>query len=144
MNVTDNFDPEAPYGRHRDGTPMPQEEWAVRQNLEDMVKKCASLIEKLALAQCSGILLPGFDCSNPDCRAFNGTAKEERATCRCCGTPRPINLEKTMLENLTSVQARCTELLLENRELKLQRDVARGEINMLLSAAAAHRPTSGQ
>jgi len=29
-----------------------------------------------------------------------------------------ITEHKAMLENLTSVQARCTELLLENRELK--------------------------
>jgi hypothetical protein len=34
-----------------------------------------------------GILLPGWDCAQ--CRAFNGTAKEDLQTCRCCGAPRP-------------------------------------------------------
>lgn len=62
--------------------------------------------------------LPHWDCPNPDCRAFNGTAKVDHVTCRCCGTPRPFDIERTMLENLTSVQTRCTELKLENRELR--------------------------
>jgi hypothetical protein len=85
----------------------------------------------------NGILLPGFDCSNPSCRGWTGLAKENHKVCRFCGAPRPINLEKTMLENLTHVQARCTELLLENRELKQRIAVAEKTIEMLLNTAAA-------
>jgi hypothetical protein len=73
-----------------------------------------------------GILLPGWDC--PSCLVFNGAAKEDLQACRSCATPKPSSLDqafkalqdthKQALENLTSVQARCTELVLENRALK--------------------------
>jgi hypothetical protein len=73
-----------------------------------------------------GILLPGWDC--PSCRCFNGSAKEILTECRSCGWPKPpdptpetdrLRAElKTVYENLTYVQTRCTELLLENRDLK--------------------------
>jgi hypothetical protein len=36
-----------------------------------------------------GILLPGFDCLNPECKGWTGTAKEDHKVCRFCGTPRP-------------------------------------------------------
>lgn len=34
-----------------------------------------------------GVLLPGWDC--PECRAFNGDAKERLTRCRCCDAARP-------------------------------------------------------
>lgn len=77
----------------------------------------------------NGILLPGWDCPNQECRAFNGCARFELDMCRCCGTARqsaePNEIDrvraelKTVYENLTSVQERCASLLLENRQLKL-------------------------
>lgn len=36
----------------------------------------------------SGLLLPGWTCKKPDCRAFNGSAKEVLTHCRACDTPR--------------------------------------------------------
>lgn len=77
-----------------------------------------------------GILLPGWDCSNPVCGVFNGSGKTELTHCRCCGVPRPSDLDlafkrlqkthEQAIANLSSVQARCTELVLENRRLKGQ------------------------
>lgn len=73
-------------------------------------------------------LLPHWDCPNPACGAFNGLVKEDTKICRCCGAPRPSDLDlafkrlqKTYEQanaNLTTVQERCTELVTENRELK--------------------------
>jgi hypothetical protein len=36
------------------------------------------------------IVLPGFDCANPQCQGWTGTAKEDHKVCRFCGTPRPV------------------------------------------------------
>jgi len=36
------------------------------------------------------IILPGFDCANPQCQGWTGTAKEDHKVCRFCGTPRPV------------------------------------------------------
>jgi len=33
--------------------------------------------------------LPGWDCPNSECGAFNGDAKERLEHCRCCSTARP-------------------------------------------------------
>jgi hypothetical protein len=75
-------------------------------------------------------ILPHWICPNPACGAFNGDAKTKLTHCRCCDTPRPSDLDvafrrlqkthEQALSNLTSVQERCTELVLENRELKLK------------------------
>jgi hypothetical protein len=62
------------------------------------------------------LVLPGWDCTS--CRVFNGEAKMRLEECRSCGAPRPVLEEETMLKTLTIAQARCTELLLENRALK--------------------------
>jgi hypothetical protein len=77
-----------------------------------------------------GILLPGWDCPNSTCGVFNGTVKEDLKVCRCCATPRPSDLDlafkrlqkthEQALSNLTSVQERCTELVMENRRLRGQ------------------------
>jgi hypothetical protein len=77
-----------------------------------------------------GILLPGWDC--PSCQVFNGEAKEPLECCRHCATPKPSNLDqafaalqkthKQALANLTEVQTRCTELVLENRALRTKVD----------------------
>jgi len=40
------------------------------------------------------IVLPGFDCSNPECKGWTGTAKENQKVCRFCGTPRPAESVK--------------------------------------------------
>ena len=36
----------------------------------------------------SGLLLPGWTCAVPTCRAFNGEAKGVITECRACGAPR--------------------------------------------------------
>jgi hypothetical protein len=114
-----------------------------------------------------GILIPGWDCSNPDCRVFNGSAKEELQTCRCCGAPRPeqcvIDLSpgtrskayqrfvkshldhpetgqhlRAVYDNLTSVQERCSELLLENRKYKdALREIIDNKVSMSLARSIA-------
>lgn len=98
-----------------------------------------------------GILLPGFDCTNPECRGWTGTAKEDHKVCRFCGTPRqedgarqyvrsvkehldhPVTGQhlRAVYENLEHVQERCSVLLLENRNLKAQLKVAQDSIGWL-------------
>jgi hypothetical protein len=86
-------------------------------------------------AMTDGILLPGWDCA---CGGFNGSGKEELQTCRFCGISKPSDLDLSFRRlkktydqtnvNLTSVQERCTELVLENRDL---RSTARKAIALL-------------
>jgi hypothetical protein len=86
------------------------------------------------------IVLPGWDC--PNCQVFNGEAKEPLDNCRHCATPKPSSLDQAFaalqkthrqaLENLTEVQAQCTELVLENRALRAETDAARLGYNELV------------
>ncbi len=44
-------------------------------------------VSAIRQASAEGLVLPGWDC--PQCRAFNGDAKEHLTACRACNTPRP-------------------------------------------------------
>jgi hypothetical protein len=56
----------------------------------EAIEKCEGL---LAAAERRvderGLVLPGWTCPRPACRAFNGEAKERRETCRACEAARP-------------------------------------------------------
>jgi hypothetical protein len=102
-----------------------------------------------------GILLPGWDCQNPECGAFTGTAREDLKVCRCCGMPRPDDGARAYVrsvkehldhpvtgqhlravyENLSATQDHCNKLLNENRELKLRVAHAEEVIEILLNEA---------
>jgi hypothetical protein len=65
-------------------------------------------------------------------------ARHVRRTTRSVGILMTTEQElRAVYENLTNVQIRCTELLLENRELKKQLAIAQDELKMILTAARA-------
>lgn len=73
------------------------------ENLANVQARCTELLlenrelksqltDTLAAAlESSGLLLPGWTC--PDCRTFNGEAKERLLICRACTTPRPTGAQ---------------------------------------------------
>jgi hypothetical protein len=66
------------------------EQWATEHGYPNNTTLTSSFAELVEIGQRSilesGVLLPGWECQS--CRAFNGSAKELLANCRCCGRAR--------------------------------------------------------
>ncbi len=58
----------------------------VHERCNHLLDENRTLKKQLAL---KGVVLPGWNCMNPECRVFNSDEKERLAFCRSCGDPRP-------------------------------------------------------
>ena len=59
---------------------------AMLANLSATQARCSELLIEVRAYRASGLQLPGWNCRN--CQAFNGSVRETRTHCRCCGEPR--------------------------------------------------------